>query len=364
MPMRCGTGASRPAGSTAGSAMRSPPIRLRRRWPAARSSSTTSPRRRRAAELRAVLHPRRRGARRLQALSRQRPARGFRPARHADPADAAREGEPVRGSQMNDAGAEPCGPGSRRQAAVVFIFVTVVLDMLALGMVIPVLPILVEKFLGGDTARASEVFGLFATAWAAMQFLFSPVQGALSDRFGRRPVILISNFGLGLDYIFMALAPSLAWLFVGRVISGHHGGEHLDGLCLYRRRHAAGEPRQELRPHRRGVRHRLRAGTGARRPARRHRPARAVLGRGRLEPRQRDVRVVRPARVPAPERRAPFSWRRANPGRARSSCCARIPNCSGSPRSISSPMSRTRCCRPSPCSTWRIAMASTNGRWA
>jgi DHA1 family tetracycline resistance protein-like MFS transporter len=109
---------------------------------------------------------------------------------------------------------------SRRQAAFAFIFVTVLLDMLALGMVIPVLPKLIESFVSGDTARASEYVGVFATVWALMQFAFSPVQGALSDRFGRRPVILVSNFGLGLDYVVMALAPSLAWLFAGRVISG------------------------------------------------------------------------------------------------------------------------------------------------
>ena len=107
-----------------------------------------------------------------------------------------------------------------RRAAVAFIFVTVLLDMLALGMVIPVLPKLIESFLAGDTARASEFVGLFATVWALMQFVFSPVQGALSDSFGRRPVILISNFGLGLDYVVMALAPNLVWLFAGRVISG------------------------------------------------------------------------------------------------------------------------------------------------
>src|ERR1700716_3147335 len=107
-----------------------------------------------------------------------------------------------------------------RQAAFAFVFVTVLLDMLALGMVIPVLPKLVESFLGGDTARAAQVVGLFGTVWALMQFIFSPVQGALSDRFGRRPVILMSNFGLGLDYVLMGLAPNLAWLFVGRVISG------------------------------------------------------------------------------------------------------------------------------------------------
>jgi MFS transporter, DHA1 family, tetracycline resistance protein len=107
-----------------------------------------------------------------------------------------------------------------RRAALAFIFITVVLDMLALGMIVPVLPKLVEDFMHGNTARAVEYVGLFATVWAAMQFLFSPVLGALSDRFGRRPVILLSNFGLGLDYIVMALAPTVWWLFVGRVISG------------------------------------------------------------------------------------------------------------------------------------------------
>src|SRR3954467_9764135 len=112
------------------------------------------------------------------------------------------------------------GASGPRRAAFIFIFITVVLDMLSLGMIIPVLPKLVENFLGGDTARAAEVFGLFSTAWALMQFLFSPFLGALSDSFGRRPLVLISNFGLGLDYVLMALAPNLWWLFVGRVISG------------------------------------------------------------------------------------------------------------------------------------------------
>src|SRR6267378_4810133 len=107
-----------------------------------------------------------------------------------------------------------------RRAALAFIFVTVVLDMLALGMIVPVLPKLVEDFVGGNTARAAEIYGLFGTVWALMQFVCSPVLGALSDRYGRRPVILLSNLGLGLDYLVMALAPGIAWLFVGRVISG------------------------------------------------------------------------------------------------------------------------------------------------
>ncbi|HKP95401.1 MAG TPA: TCR/Tet family MFS transporter [Fibrobacteria bacterium] len=107
-----------------------------------------------------------------------------------------------------------------RKAALAFIFVTVVLDMLALGITIPVLPKLILEFKGRDSAQAAAVFGAFGTLFAAMQFFFAPVLGAVSDRFGRRPAILFSNFGLGLDYILMALAPSLAWLFVGRAISG------------------------------------------------------------------------------------------------------------------------------------------------
>ncbi|HTB02845.1 MAG TPA: TCR/Tet family MFS transporter [Bradyrhizobium sp.] len=105
-------------------------------------------------------------------------------------------------------------------AAVAFIFVTILLDMFALGLILPILPKLVESFVDNDTAQAARIFGLFGTAWALMQFVFSPLLGSLSDRFGRRPVVLLSNFGLGLDYVLMALAPSLAWLFVGRVISG------------------------------------------------------------------------------------------------------------------------------------------------
>jgi len=107
-----------------------------------------------------------------------------------------------------------------RNAAVAFIFITILLDMFALGLIMPILPKLVESFVDNDTASAARIFGLFGTAWAAMQFIFSPILGGLSDRFGRRPVVLLSNFGLALDYVLMALAPSLIWLFIGRVISG------------------------------------------------------------------------------------------------------------------------------------------------
>jgi MFS transporter, DHA1 family, tetracycline resistance protein len=110
-------------------------------------------------------------------------------------------------------------PGAGR-AAFAFILVTVLFDFLAFGIIAPVLPNLIIQFEGGNISSAAAITGYFGFAWALMQFIFSPILGAWSDRFGRRPVILISCFGLGLDYIFMALAPSLKWLLVGRIISG------------------------------------------------------------------------------------------------------------------------------------------------
>src|SRR5256714_4492899 len=107
-----------------------------------------------------------------------------------------------------------------RKAAITFIFITVMLDMLALGLIAPVLPKLILTFLGGNATSAATWLGVFGTVFALMQFFFSPVLGVLSDRFGRRPVLLLSSLGLGLDYIVMALAPTIGWLFVGRVISG------------------------------------------------------------------------------------------------------------------------------------------------
>ena len=107
-----------------------------------------------------------------------------------------------------------------RPAAVRFVLITVALDMLALGVVIPVLPDLFKSFLGGDTVSAAHYYGIAGVLWASMQFLFSPLLGALSDRFGRRKIILFSNAGLGLDYVLMALSGSLLWLFVARAVSG------------------------------------------------------------------------------------------------------------------------------------------------
>jgi len=110
-------------------------------------------------------------------------------------------------------------PGAGR-AAFTFILILVAFDFLAFGIIAPVLPDLIRQFEGGDFARASSITGYFGFAWATMQFIFSPILGGWSDRFGRRPVILISCFGLAIDYVLMALAPSLRWLFLGRIISG------------------------------------------------------------------------------------------------------------------------------------------------
>src|SRR5216110_1590105 len=111
-------------------------------------------------------------------------------------------------------------PMKNRQAAIPFIFVTVMLDMVALGLIAPVLPNLILGFVNNDMARTAIWNGIFLTVFAAMQFFFSPVIGVLSDRFGRRPVLLLSTLGLGLDYIVMAVAPTIGWLFLGRIISG------------------------------------------------------------------------------------------------------------------------------------------------
>ena len=107
-----------------------------------------------------------------------------------------------------------------RRAATLFIFVTIVLDALAIGVVIPVMPQLIASVGHIDTKNTATFVGIFASSWALMQLLASPIQGALSDRFGRRPVILISNCGMGLNFMLMALAPNLTVLWIGRLISG------------------------------------------------------------------------------------------------------------------------------------------------
>lgn len=109
-------------------------------------------------------------------------------------------------------------PGDNR--AFLFVFVTVLLDMLSVGIIIPVLPNLVLSFVGGSVEQAARIAGPMAALWSLMQFLSAPVLGGISDRFGRRTVILYSNLGIAVAYVVTALAPNLWWLALARVVSG------------------------------------------------------------------------------------------------------------------------------------------------
>ena len=111
----------------------------------------------------------------------------------------------------------------KRNAALGFIFITILVDVIGLGIIIPVVPKLIEQLTGEGISEASRYGGWLVFCFAIMQFLFSPVLGGLSDKFGRRPVLLLSLLGLGLDYILHAYAPSITWLFIGRLIAGVMG---------------------------------------------------------------------------------------------------------------------------------------------
>ncbi len=111
----------------------------------------------------------------------------------------------------------------KRTAAIGFIFVTLLIDTIGFGVIIPVLPALIKELTGGTTSEASRIGGWLLFAFAGVQFLFAPILGGMSDRYGRRPILLGSLFGFGIDYIFLALAPTIGWLFVGRIIAGVMG---------------------------------------------------------------------------------------------------------------------------------------------
>ncbi len=112
---------------------------------------------------------------------------------------------------------------NKRNAALGFIFVTLLIDVIGFGIIIPVLPKLIEDLTGEGLSKASQYGGWLTFAYAVTQFFFSPVLGGLSDKYGRRPVLLFALLGLGIDYVFMAFAPTIAWLFVGRAIAGITG---------------------------------------------------------------------------------------------------------------------------------------------
>jgi len=110
-----------------------------------------------------------------------------------------------------------------RGNALMFIFITILIDVIGIGIIIPVLPKLITELTGGDMSEAARYGGWLMFAYAIMQFLFAPIIGGLSDRYGRRPVLLLSLFGLGIDYLFLAFAPTIGWLFIGRLLAGISG---------------------------------------------------------------------------------------------------------------------------------------------
>lgn len=111
----------------------------------------------------------------------------------------------------------------KNSKAIFFILVTVLIDVIGIGIIIPIMPSLYQELTGGTVSEASQYSAYLVFIYALMQFIFSPIIGGLSDQYGRRPVLLMSLFGFGLDFVFLALAPSIGWLFVGRIISGIAG---------------------------------------------------------------------------------------------------------------------------------------------
>ncbi len=123
------------------------------------------------------------------------------------------------------------------RTAIWFIFITVFIDMAGFGLIMPVLPKLIEEVGHTDIAGASIMGGWLFLAYGGMQFLFGPALGNLSDAYGRRPLLLLSVVGLVVDYLIMAFAPSMVWLFVGRIVAGLCGASYVDRQCLSGRHH-------------------------------------------------------------------------------------------------------------------------------
>jgi DHA1 family tetracycline resistance protein-like MFS transporter len=131
------------------------------------------------------------------------------------------ETTPTIPTESSSTGPAPTGLGPRgRPAALGFIYAAIMMNTISMGVIIPVFPVLVKTLTGQGDAGGAQILGVFGAAWALMNLGFAPIFGNLSDRFGRRPVLLVAMFGLAFDYLVMALAPNVGWLFVGRLISG------------------------------------------------------------------------------------------------------------------------------------------------
>lgn len=119
----------------------------------------------------------------------------------------------------------------QRKSAMIFIMITLLIDCTGFGIIIPVLPNLIKEFTGGSTSVAADYGGYLMVAFALPQFIFSPILGGLSDKYGRRPILLFSLFGLGMDYLFLSFAPSIFWFFIGRIIAGITGASFTTGMA-------------------------------------------------------------------------------------------------------------------------------------
>ena len=119
----------------------------------------------------------------------------------------------------------------QKQSAMIFIMITLLIDCTGFGIIIPVLPNLIKEFTGGDTSVAADYGGYLMVAFALPQFIFAPILGGLSDKYGRRPILLFSLFGLGMDYLFLSFAPSIFWFFIGRIIAGISGASFTTGMA-------------------------------------------------------------------------------------------------------------------------------------
>ncbi len=113
-----------------------------------------------------------------------------------------------------------------KKPAILFIFFTILIDMIGVGIIIPVIPELISSLTGESLSEAATTGGLLIFSYAVMQFFFAPVVGELSDRFGRKPILLLSLFGLGVDYIIHAYSTTIGWLFFGRILAGVFGASH------------------------------------------------------------------------------------------------------------------------------------------